>query len=115
MKQLLIIVYKLQVSGFSPQHVESYMTAFIESYSLRDDEELKDNYTIREIFLPIREGDGVSDIQVIYPQPKYVSPDVNGLVNEITQRIKEDPNNELKSQWERLIRELKLRNLYEQS
>jgi len=113
MKQLLIIVYKLQVGGFSHQHVESYMKAFIELYSLREDEELKKNYIIREVFLPIREGDGVSDIQVIYPQPKYVSPDVNELINEITQRIKDDPKNELKGQWERLIRELKLRNLYE--
>ena len=110
-KQLLIIVYKVNVTGLTRQHVEEYIEHFVNTFSLRHDEELKDDYIIREMFLPLREGDGESEIKVIYPQPNYISPEINKLVSEITEKIKEDPTNTLKNQWTRLVRELKLRKL----
>jgi hypothetical protein len=109
MKQLLIIIYKLQVAGLTRDQVDDYFGSFQKAYSLREDEELKENYIIREVFLPL--SDGRSDIKVIYPQPNYISPEINKLVNEITEKIKEDPTNTLSIQWTRLVRELKLRKL----
>lgn len=106
------MVYKINVGGLSTQRVEEYISNLIETYSLRDDKELKDDYTIREIFLPMREGDGDTDVKIIYPVPRYTaSPEINDLVTEISNKIKDDPTNQFKNQWERLIRELKLRKL----
>ena len=112
-KELLIIVYKINVAGLTRQQAEQGMFDLIETYSLRNDEELKDDYIIREIFLPIRDGDnGDTDVKIIYPIPKYsISPDINDLVSEISNKIKEDPTNQFRSQWEKLVRELKLRKL----
>ena len=110
MKKLLIIVYKLNVSGFSRQQAEEGMCHLIESYNLREDEELKNYYMIREIYLPVTTEE--SDVKIIYPIPKYTtSPELNDLVQEITDRIKEDPTNVLNHHWEKLVRELKLRKL----
>lgn len=111
-KELLIIVYKINVAGLTRAQAEQGMTQLIEAYSLRDDEELKDDYIIREIFLPIHDGGGETDVKIIYPIPKYsISPEINDLVSEISNKIKEDPNNQFRSQWEKLVRELKLRKL----
>jgi len=111
-KELIIMVYKINVGGLSSQKVEEYMYSLIETYSLRDDEELKNDYTIREIFLPIRENDGETDVKIIFPVPRYTtSPEINDLVAEISNKIKEDPTNNFKLQWERLVRELKLRKI----
>jgi hypothetical protein len=113
-KQLIIIVYKINVAGLSRDNAVQYLESIVKNYSLRDDEELKDDYIIREVFLPLREGDGKSDVKIIYPIPKYTtSPEINDLVEEISNKIKEDPTNKLKSNWEKLVRELKIRKLNE--
>lgn len=112
-KQLIIIVYKICVSGLTRQQMENHMKSIYDTFSLRDDIELKDNYIIREIFIPVSEGCGETDVKIIYPQPTYISPEINKLVDEITLKIKEDPSNALKNQWERLVRELKLKKLNE--
>jgi len=85
----------------------------VENFSLKDDEELKDNYIIREIFLPTREGDGETDVKIIYPIPNYVSPELNELANEISEKIKNDPTNTIKPQWDRIVRQLKIQKLNE--
>lgn len=111
-KELLIIVYKISVAGLTRAQAEQGMTQLIELYSLRDDEELKKNYIIREIFLPLSDGGGETNVEVIYPKPIYnLSPTIDDLVTEISDKIKEDPNNIFRSQWEKLVRELKLRKL----
>lgn len=110
MKELIIILYKLDVQGMTAAHVEQCIHTIKQTYSLANDEELKTNYTIREIFLPIILGE--SDVKIIYPIPRYTtSPEINELVTEISNKIKEDPSNIFKSQWERLVRELKLRKI----
>jgi hypothetical protein len=77
-------------------------------YHLSNDEELKKDYHIREIYLPCEK----TDVKIIYPIPKYtISPEINDLVAEITNKIKEDPTNGFRNQWERLVRELKLRKI----
>lgn len=111
MKQLLIIVYKINIDGMSRNSIDEYINNFIATFSLSDDEEIKENnYIIREMFLPVRNAQD-SDIKVIYPISNYVSPELNKLADEISNIIKEDPNNKLKEQWNRLVRELKLRKL----
>ena len=115
-KQLLIIVYKINIAGLSADKSYQYLESMVKNYSLRDDDELKDDYIIREVFLPLRDGDGESDVKVIYPIPKYTtSPEINDLVEEISNRIKEDPTNKFKIHWEKLVRELKIRKLNEQT
>lgn len=113
-KELIIIVYKVNVKNMSIQSAEEYLQSMIKNFSLSNDEYLKENYAIKEIFLPIVEDRGETDVKVIYPIPKYTtSPEINNLVNEISLKIKEDPTNVLKSHWERLVRELKLRKINE--
>ena len=108
MKELIIIVYKIDVDKLSRSMVEQMMDNLRATYHLSDDEELKENYHIREIYLPSDE----TDVKIIYPIPKYtISPEINDLVAEITNKIKEDPTNGFRNQWERLVRELKLRKI----
>jgi hypothetical protein len=65
MKQLIIIVYKINVDGLSRSRVDEQIDILNHSYSLTKDEELKNDYIIREIWLPITESP--SDVKVIYP------------------------------------------------
>lgn len=106
-KELIIILYKINIAGYSSLHTEEFINIFINSCSLRNDEELKENYTIREIFLPIKNGE--SDVHVIYPVTS-TSNYINDLVNNINQKIKdENVSDYLKKDWYQLLRELKFR------
>ena len=110
MKELIIILYKLYVGDLTRQQAEQNMQNLIETISLSRDEELKENYIIREIFLPVTKGQ--TDVKIIFPVPRYTtSPEINELVTEISDKIKKDPSNVLNSHWERLVRELKLRKI----
>lgn len=109
-KELIILVIKINVGGASRQEVDKMFSDFIVNYSLKNDEELNEHYIVREYYIPIHEG--LTDIKVIYPVPEYVtSPEINRLVEEVALKIKEDPTNELKHHWEKLVRELKLKKL----
>ena len=111
MKELIIIVYKINFGGYTTQQAEESMRQLIDAYNLRDDLEIKENYIIREIWLPI--VDGETDVKVIYPitQSYSFTPEINDLVEEISNKIKEDPTNTLSQHWKRLIRELKLKKI----
>ena len=65
MKELLIIVYKINVQGLSHRQAQQQLHVFMQHYNLSNDEELKEKYTIREIYLPITEGQ--TDVKIIYP------------------------------------------------
>jgi hypothetical protein len=110
MKELIIIVYKISVAGLTRQQAEQSMSQIIAQYNLTEDLELKaNNYLIREIWLPLGDG-GETDVKVIYPitQNYSFTPEVNDLVAEISDKIKNDPTNGFRTQWNRLVRELKL-------
>ena len=108
MKELIIIVYKINVAGQTRAKAEQIIQNSFQ-FSLAKDEELKENYIIREMWLPVEHQ---SDVQIIYPIPRYTtSPEINDLVEEISNKIKEDPTNTLSQHWKRLVRELKLRKL----
>ena len=110
-KELIIIVYKFNVDGLTSQQAEQQIHQFISEINLSEDEELKEDYIIREIYLPVKNGDK-TDVKIIYPVPRYTtSPEINELVSDISNKIKEDPSNAFKLQWERLVRELKIRKL----
>ena len=64
-KELLIIVYKINVQGLSHRQAQQQLHVFMQHYNLSNDEELKEKYTIREIYLPIMEGQ--TDVKIIYP------------------------------------------------
>ena len=76
-KQLIIIVYKINVEGLTRQEAEQYLTQVNEFNSLINDEELKENYTIKEIWLPVTSE---TDVKVVYP----VSLDNEQIENLIT-------------------------------
>jgi len=76
-KQLIIIVYKINVEGLTRQQAELYLTQVNEFNSLINDEELKENYTIKEIWLPVTSE---TDVKVVYP----VSLDNEQIENLIT-------------------------------
>lgn len=63
-KQLLIIVYKINVKGLTRQQAEQLLGQFKNENSLINDEELKEKYLIREIWLPVTTE---SDVKVVYP------------------------------------------------
>lgn len=120
-KELIIIVYKINVQGLTRHQSEQHIQQIIHDFTLNFDEELKDDYIIREIYLPIHNNE-TSDVKVIYPiSPKiseitYIqSPEINELVSEISKAIKNDPTNSLSIQWKKLVRELKLRKIEEES
>ena len=109
-KELLIIVYKINISGLTRQQTEEMIRQYIETENLSTDEELKENYTIRELYLPIQIGD--SNIEVIYPIAGNSLPlESYNTIKEITELLKEDNFNDIKPYWNRLLRELKLRIL----
>lgn len=68
MKELIIMLFKINIGGLSRQQAEQQMYELMKEYHMEDDEELKENYIIREIWLPI---EGQSDVKIIYPQPQY--------------------------------------------
>jgi hypothetical protein len=104
------MVYKINTQGSTRASAEASIHNIMENYNFTNDEELKKYYTIREIYLPTEYEP--TDVKIIYPVPRYVtSPEINDLVKEISEKIKEDSNGGLKLQWERLVRELKLRKL----
>lgn len=111
-RELLIIVYKISVAGLTRAQAEDYLHRTYETFALRDDEELKENYIIREIFIPLADGDGQTNVEVIYPKSVYnISPTIDDLVEEISARIEDNPDTIFKQQWQKLLRELKLRKL----
>lgn len=108
-KELLIIVYKINVGGFSSVQAQEVIHRYVENCSLRNDEELKENYMIREIFMPINNGD--SDVQVIYPISPSSS-EIHDLIKEINEKMYSEPiSDDFKKSWKNLLRELKIRNL----
>jgi len=109
-KQLIIMVYRINIDGMSRSQASEQIGSLLSLYKLSDDEELKNDYIIREIWLPVTNGN--SDVKIIYPVPRYTtSPEINELADEISKRIKDDPDNVLKQHWEKFVRGLKLRNL----
>jgi len=63
MKELIIIVYKINIEGSNRSSVDNMISSLQSQYSLSNDEELKENYIIREMWLPVEDQ---SDVQVIY-------------------------------------------------
>ena len=104
-KKLIIIVYKIVVGCLTAQQGKEQLSHLMQTYCFEKDEELKENYYIREIWLPIKEGN--SDVKVIYPINSN-SPDLINLAEEVSKRIKESPDDVLKISWKKLLRELKL-------
>ena len=102
-KELLIIVYKINIQGLTRQVAQQQISEFAQ-YSLRNDEELKEHYTIREILLPIYEGQ--SDVKIIYPV--FLSDEIKELEKLIK---KHQYNIQLVKDWKNLVRSLKLRKL----
>jgi hypothetical protein len=90
MKELIIIIFKINVQGLSSQRAKEVIYDMMTRYSFKDDEELKERYMIRSIFMPtVTES---SDVKVVYPSPKYVPASKLNEVTfdeEITSKIEE--------------------------
>jgi len=109
-RELIIIVYKIAANGLTRQQEEQQFHDMMNRYNLSQDPELKENYIIREIWLPT---DSKTDVKVIYP--KQEKSQFDQLVKELNKRINDDPSNFIKGYWKKILRELKLRKLNEQS
>lgn len=112
-KELIILLYRIDVGGLTRQQAEQQLGALMDEYSLRDDEELKEHYIIREVWLPINinGGGGDSDVKVIYPIAVQQPSQLCDLIDEISARINDNPDSTLNQHWEKIIRELKLKKL----
>lgn len=109
-KELIILLYRIGANYMAKSQVEEQIQNMMERYSLRNDDELKNNYIIREIFLPVNEGS--NDVKVIYPiSIQQTSPQLYDLIDEISARINDNPDSTLNHHWEKIIRELKLKKL----
>lgn len=109
-KELLIILYKLNVEGMSKASVEEYFTKIIDKYSLKNDIELKNNYIIREIYLPV-EGQS-SNVKVIYPIKSHKNDyNLSELITSVSDEVEQSTSEKLKNDWNQLLREIKIRNL----
>ena len=109
MKELIIIVYKIDVRGMTRQHAEEQFHELMSEYNLKNDEELKENYLIREIWIPVQDE---SDVKIIYPVPKYTqSIELEGLIENISESMKNYPNSDMANNFNKIVRTLKLKKL----
>src|ERR1035437_6893832 len=107
-RELIIIVYKIYVQNMSRAQTEQSLSNLMESISLSNDEELKENYIIREIMLPI--NDGETNVEIIYPVAgNSLSIESYDTINQINKIIKDIHYDEINPYWNKLLRELKLR------
>ena len=109
-KELIILVYKINIAGLTRQQAEQSMVQLTKEYSFEEDSELQENYIFRNIWLPITEGN--SDVKVIFPVPtESKNVELEQLVQEITAKIEQNPDSVLSKSWDKLVRELKLSKL----
>lgn len=109
-KELIIIVYKIGIGGLTKQQYEEQVKNIMNICSFSKDEELKENYIIREIWIPTTDD---SDVKIIYPVTPQSDYNLMDLSAEISKRIKESPDETLKRCWDNLVRELKLKSIYD--
>lgn len=107
-KELIILLYRIGANYMTRQQLENEIQNFMK-YSLINDDELKNNYIIREIFLPVNESS--NDVKVIYPIAVQQPSQLCDLIDEISARINDNPDSTLNQHWEKIIRELKLKKL----
>jgi hypothetical protein len=82
-KQLIIIVYKINIDGLSKALVVQHIAQLHQLNSLINDEELKENFLIREIWLPVTTE---TDVKVIYPL-SLNDEQMENLINDLKSNI----------------------------
>lgn len=112
-KELIIILFKINISNFTQQQHDKYIEQLMSNCKF-DDVELKENYIIKQIYLPVTNQP--YDVKVIYSSNSNLSEIVNSnlseIVKEIESNIKKYPSdNKLRKSWNNLLRELKLQKL----
>ena len=110
-KELIIIVYKINIAVLSMTQAQNNIESFLKQNSLSDDIELKEHYIIREIILPTNESD--SNVEIIYPiSVNKTSKNENNVISEINNLLNNDNRYEsIKPYWNKLLREIKLKKL----
>jgi hypothetical protein len=87
-KQLIIIAYKVNIDGLTRQQGEEYFTQLNEFNSLINDEELKENYIIKEVWLPVTTE---TDVKVIYPLTLN-DEQIENLINDLKNNVIKEKN-----------------------
>lgn len=109
-KELIIIVYKFNIAGLTRQQAEQQTYEMMKEYCMSGDEDLKENYIIKEIWLPITEGQ--TDVKIIYPIPQYTQNiELEELVKNVSENMKKYPDTGLVNDWNKIVRSLKLRKI----
>jgi hypothetical protein len=103
-KELIIIVYEIPANSLSEQ-----VQRDIKNNGLSMDNELQKDYHIREFIVPTDKK--YPNIKTIYPISNYVSPEIEKLIEEITNKIANSSDDNIIYQLKKLVRELKLRKL----
>ena len=111
-KELLIIVYYICCAGLTRQQAEQQILQLMDEYhDMFDEPDIKDYYIIKDIWLPVTDGDR-TEVKLLYPTPKYtMSSEVEELVKMINNSISTSNNPDLLKQWKKLVRELKLKKI----
>lgn len=105
-KELIIIVYKINIHNLSSADVAKTIHQLSET-GLSKDDELKNNYYIRELYIPII--DQPTDIKIIYPIIDN-SIESSELIKEISNLVEENDTG-FKTEWLKLLRNIKMRKL----
>ncbi len=106
-KQLIIIVYKISVDKLTRQQAQEQMSNFMESCRLSEEEDLKEHYIIKEIWLPTQEE---TDVNVIYPTQNQ-NVELDEIYKEMYKHIDNDPNSSTSKELNKILRSIKLKNI----
>lgn len=104
MKELIIMVFKIDVQGLTRQRAEEQLWHLMKEYSF-DDEELKKDYIVKQIWLLTQ---GVTDVKVIYPITGLFD---NKLIKEIEDVVSEYPDSALTEGLNKILSEIKIKEV----
>jgi hypothetical protein len=112
-KKLIIIVYYFDVGGMTRQQAEEsisqYNNLIIDTF---DDDELKQNYIIKNLYLPSDK----TKIECIYPitnQNTTIDLDIEMQLKKVESEILKQKDPKLWEEWNKLMRWAKLKNIKE--
>lgn len=111
-KELIILSFSFDVSQMTRQSADNilheYMKVVEDSF---DDDELKENYIIKQFFLPSDK----TKIECIYPTNTNMTSniDIEEQIKRVETEILKHKNPELWEEWNTLMRWAKLKNIKE--
>lgn len=101
-KELIIMVFKIDIQGLTRQEAQHQIYQLMKEYEFED---LKDDYNIKQIWLPTQ---GVTDVKVIYPVSGIFD---SKLIKEIEDVVSEYPDSTLTEGLNKILSEIKTKEI----